>query len=58
VIGWSDATVITAIIVSFFAVLVLAVLARSLFTRDPPAARRFRVGVFVERDHEQDGGDG
>lgn len=49
----STATEITLVVAVFFLLLVLIVVARSVFrSNDPPAARRFRVGVFVERDHE------
>ena len=51
-IGYSDATTITAIVAAFFVVLALIVVGRSLFTRHQrgPRSRSFRVGVFVERD--------
>jgi hypothetical protein len=54
----SDATLITGIVVLFFALLALLAFGRAIFRRDPPAARRFRIGVFVERDHERADGDG
>ncbi len=51
--GTSTATEITVVTAAFFLLLVLIVTARSIFrSNDPPAARRFRVGVFIERDHE------
>ena len=54
-IATSNATEITAVVAIFFLLLVLIVAARSVFrAKDPPAARRFRVGVFVERDHERE----
>jgi hypothetical protein len=53
VIAVSQATAITAIIVAFFALLALVAFGRAMFRRHPPAARRFRVGVFVERDQER-----
>ena len=45
----SDAETVTAIVAAFFALLALVALARSL-THRGPSYRRFRVGVFVERD--------
>lgn len=54
-IGYSDATVITAIAAVFFAVIAVLAFGRAMFRRYPPTARRFRVGVFIERDHEQIG---
>ena len=52
-IAASTATEITAIAAGFFLLLVLIVAVRSVIRpNDPPAARRFRVGVFVERDRE------
>lgn len=47
----SDATAITAIIAAFFLILALITLARTIFRTNPPSAKRFRVGVFIERDH-------
>lgn len=51
-IATTDATKIVAILAAFFLLLALIAVARAMFTRNPPTARRFRVGVFVERDHE------
>ncbi len=49
----SAATQITALVVGFFALLALLAVARAIFRPSAPTPRRFRVGVFVERDHEQ-----
>jgi hypothetical protein len=48
----SDATIVVIVIAAFIVVLALIATGRSLFTRTPPRSRRFRVGVFIERDHE------
>jgi hypothetical protein len=48
-------TQITLVVAIFFLLLALIAVARSMFrSDDPPEARRFRVGVFVERDHERE----
>jgi len=60
-IAVDQATTITAIVVAFFALLAIIALVRSIFRRDdPPPTKRFRVGVFVERDHgvDEDADDG
>lgn len=49
-IAYSDATVIVGIVAAFFLLLALIALARTVSRRFPPSYRRFRVGVFVERD--------
>jgi hypothetical protein len=49
----STPTAIVLIAACLFVVLALLAFGRTMFRRHPPAARRFRVGVFVERDHEQ-----
>jgi len=55
VIGYSDPVLITAVFVGFFLVLALIVVGRTMFRpRDPPKAHRFRVGVFVERDRDEE----
>jgi len=52
-IGFDTATAVTAIAVGFFLLIAVVVLARLIFRKDqPPAAKRFRVGVFIERDRE------
>jgi len=51
-IGYSNATAITAIVAGFFILLALIALARTLFTHTTQP-RRYRVGVFVERDTDQ-----
>lgn len=50
VAGLSDAATITLAVVGFFLVLALLAFARLILRRTPPTYRRFRVGVFVERD--------
>ena len=52
-IGYSNATEITAIVASFFILLALIAAARALFRKGPPEPRRWRVGVFVERDGDE-----
>jgi hypothetical protein len=55
VIAYSSATSITAILAAFFVLMGVIALVRSIFRREsPPTERRFRVGVFVERDHVSD----
>jgi hypothetical protein len=49
----STPTEIVLIAACVLIVLALLAFGRTMFRRYPPAARRFRVGVFVERDHEQ-----
>jgi len=47
----SEATSITAIAAGFFIAVALISLARALWVKHrPPRSRRYRVGVFVERD--------
>ena len=47
----SEATSITAIAAGFFVALALISLTRALWVKHrPPRSRRYRVGVFVERD--------
>jgi hypothetical protein len=53
VIAYSDATLITAIAALFFLAMALLAAGRAMFSKGPPLARRFRVGVFLERDHER-----
>lgn len=48
----SDDVTITLAVVGFFLVLALLTFARLLLRRTPPTYRRFRVGVFVERDDD------
>jgi hypothetical protein len=51
VIAYSDATTITGLLTTFFVLLALIALARSMLRdKGAPQDRRFRVGVFVERD--------
>lgn len=47
----SDAETITLAVVGFFVILMLLVFARVVLRKVPPSFRRFRVGVFVERDN-------
>lgn len=47
----SDATVITLVVVGFFVFVVLVVVTRSVMRRDTLPYRRYRLGVFVERDN-------
>lgn len=57
----SDAETITLAVVGFFLVLALLTFARLLLRKAPPSYKRFRVGVFIERDftreeeHDQEG---
>jgi hypothetical protein len=67
-LAMSNAAIIVLAVAAFVLILALIATGRSLFTRTPPKARRFRVGVFIERDREagndydaperQEGGDG
>jgi hypothetical protein len=52
VLALTTPTAITLIVAAFFVLLALIALGRAMFTREPPRAKRFRVGVFVERDRE------
>jgi hypothetical protein len=49
-IAYSDAVTITVAVAAFFAVLALLAFARVLLRKGPPPPRRFRIGIFVERD--------
>jgi hypothetical protein len=50
----STATSVTLVVAAFFALLALIAFARWLLAREqgPARYRRFRVGLFVERDRE------
>ena len=50
----SDAETIVLTVVAFFVILALLTFARVILRRSPPSYRRFRVGVFVERDDYSD----
>lgn len=49
----STAATIVVAVVAFAAFLALVTLARLVLRRSPPTWRRFRVGVFVERDSDE-----
>lgn len=51
-IALTDASTVTIIIVGFFVFLVLVAVARTVMRRDTPAYRRYRLGIFVERDDD------
>ena len=58
-IAVTDVTYVTASIVGFFALFTLVTLARIIFRREDPNWRRFRIGLFIERDRrgeDQDSG--
>jgi len=46
----SDASTITIAVVAFFVFLVVVAVVRAVLTHDKPPYRRYRLGVFVERD--------
>jgi len=60
VIAYSDAVTITVAVAAFFAVLALLAFARVLLRKGAPPNRRFRIGIFIERDdgseYEEDDG--
>ena len=47
----SDVETVTLAVVGFFLVLALLTFARIVLRRMPPSYRRFRIGVFIERDN-------
>jgi len=49
-LAYSDAVVITAAVAAFFGLLALLAFARVLLRKGPPPPRRFRIGIFIERD--------
>ena len=53
----SDVGTIVSAVVGFLVVVALLVFARLMLAKVPPTYRRYRFGVFVERDGDS-GGDG
>jgi hypothetical protein len=49
-VALSDASTITVSVVGFFALLVIVALTRAVLRRDAKPYKRYRLGVFVERD--------
>jgi hypothetical protein len=57
VIAYSDAVTITVAVALFFFLLALLTFARVLLRKAPPSYRRFRIGIFIERDDYGDDDD-
>lgn len=56
-LGLSDSVTITVVVASFFALLVLAVIVRAVMRNEPKPWRwrRFRIGIFLERETDAPG---
>lgn len=55
ILAWSDQVIVVVVVAVFFILLAMLATGRSLYTRDAPLERRFRIGVFIERDREKSG---
>jgi len=53
VIAYTDATIVTGVVIAFFAFLALLVFLRLTLRKGDPPNRRTRIGVFIERDNER-----
>jgi hypothetical protein len=54
----SDAQTIVTAVIGFLVIVALLVFARLMLAKVPPTYRRYRFGVFVERDGDASDGDG
>jgi hypothetical protein len=50
---FSDSIAITGVVALFFVVLALIAFARAILRKEPSNTKRFRVGVFIERDTKE-----
>lgn len=48
----SDPVAITLIAAVWFLLLALIAVSRTVMRKVPPISHRFRVGIFIERDHK------
>lgn len=52
-VALSDSSTITISVIGFFALLVIVALTRAVMRRDETPYRRYRLGIFVERDDDK-----